>query len=242
MNEAVYRAYRLLWQGLDLVFPPVCGGCGKPGRRWCEACNSSAERLRPPWCPSCGMPSPGGAVCDRCRQHPLRLSALRSWAFFSGSVRQALHRVKYRGDLPLAEALTVPMLETYRTHLDWSVDVVIPVPLSRQRRQARGYNQAALFALPFALALGASYRPAALRRVRHTQSQVNLSWQERQQNVSGAFAASASAVAGRSVLLVDDVVTTGATLNACASALLSAGAQTVYAFTAARAPLRSVTP
>ncbi len=242
MNGATYRAYRFFWRGLDLLFPPVCGGCGQPGARWCARCDAKAKRLAPPWCPSCGMPSPGGEICSRCREHPPALQAFRSWAFFDGPVRNALHRIKYRRDIALADALTLQMLKTYRAHLAWQVDAVLPVPLSRQRLQERGYNQAALFALPLALALGTSYRPAALRRVRHTRSQVELSWEQRQENVAGAFIAAPDDVSGKTILLVDDVITTGATLNACASALRSAGARTVYAFSVARTPLRSAAP
>jgi ComF family protein len=134
------------------------------------------------------------------------------------------------------------MLNAYRTYLNWEIDVVFPVPLSRRRLRERGYNQAALFALPLALGLNVPYRPKALRRVRHTRSQVDLSWGERRENVSGAFAASSDDVSGKTILLVDDVITTGATLNACASALLSAGARAVYAFSVARTPLRSAAP
>ena len=242
MNEAVYRAYRFLWQSLDLLFPPECGGCGRRGERWCARCDADAERLAPPWCPSCGMPSPRGEVCSRCREHPPAWQALRSWAFFGGPVRNALHRIKYHRDIALADVLTLQMLKTYRTHLTWQVDVVLPVPLSRRRLRERGYNQAALFALPLALALGVSYRPATLRRVRHTRSQVGLSWEQRQENVAGAFLASPHAASGKTVLLVDDVVTTGATLNACASALRSAGARRVYAFSVARTPPQSAAP
>ncbi len=113
--------------------------------------------------------------------------------------------------------------------------MVIPVPLSAKRLRERGYNQAAQFALPLALALGARYRPSGVRRIRHTVSQVKLSWQERQDNVTGAFYANPRLVAGQKILLIDDVVTTGATISACATALLDAGARNVYALSVARA-------
>ncbi len=188
------------------------------------------------------MPTPDGEICLRCREHPPVLQAFRSWAFFDGPVRNALHRIKYRRDIALADALALQMLKMYRTYLNWNVDVVLPVPLSSQRLRERGYNQAALFALPLALGLDVPYRPKTLQRVRHTRSQVDLSWGERRKNVAGAFAASSDGVSGKTILLVDDVITTGATLNACASALLAAGARAVYAFSVARTPLRSAAP
>ncbi len=181
------------------------------------------------------MPGAEDILCPRCETRPPVLKQLRSWAAFSGPLRRALHRIKYRRDMALADTLTVSLATFYRNALQWHLDMVIPVPLSARRRKERGYNQAALFALPFALALRLPYRPRALERIRHTRSQVDLSWRERQQNVAGAFRAVPKHVAGKDVLLMDDVATTGATLNACAAALHEAGARAVYALTVARA-------
>ncbi len=181
-------------------------------------------------------------VCRRCREHPPAFEQLRSWALFEGPVRAALHRIKYRRDLPLADALAASLVGLYRSTLQWHLDMVVPVPLSARRRRERGYNQASLFAFPLALALRLPYRPAALERRRHTRSQVDLSWRERQQNVAGAFQAHPAAVSGKSILLVDDVATTGATLNACAAALQAGGARSVYALTVARAVARFAKP
>jgi len=237
-----YAAYRAVWRGVDWLFPPVCGGCGSPGARWCAECAAQTRRLTPPWCPRCGEPAPGAALCRRCQELPPAFEQLRSWALFEGPVRAALHRIKYRRDLPLADALAASLVELYRSTLQWHLDMVVPVPLSAQRRRARGYNQAALFAFPLALALGLSYRPAALERTKHTRSQVDLSWRERRRNVAGAFQANPAAVSGQHILLVDDVATTGATLNACAAALQAGGARSVYALTVARAVARFAKP
>ncbi len=117
----------------------------------------------------------------------------------------------------------------------WAVDLVIPVPLSPGRSVERGYNQAALLARPLALFTGLDYRPKGLVRCRETRSQVGLSLSERRLNVAGAFQANPSMVSGRSVLSVDDVTTSGTTLQACAEALLAAGAKNVFALTLARA-------
>ncbi len=156
----------------------------------------------------------------------------------AGSVRKALHRLKYHRDLALAETLAGELLALVRA-LGWQVDAVVAVPLGKARQQARGYNQAALLAFPLALGLGVPYAGKALARVRETRSQVNLSAEERQRNVAGAFAVvQADAVKGKNILLVDDVMTTGATLGAAAAALKAGGAHRVFAVTVARAVLR----
>jgi len=229
-----YHLYRWFWNGLDLLYPPVCGGCGRAGLRWCEDCCHKAVTLPEPLCELCGLPRRTSGVCTACRSAPPPYRALRSWLVFEGPFRKALHRLKYRRDVGLGDALAA-LLAEYASGLNWPVDLITPVPLSKKRLQERGYNQVALIARPLSLALGWRYTPRALARLRETASQVGLSAEERRKNVSGAFKADASRVGGRTILLVDDIATTGATLAACAQALLVAGASDVYALTAARA-------
>ncbi len=163
----------------------------------------------------------------------------RAWAPMTGIVRKAVHRLKYRRDLALAETLAGELLSLVQA-LGWQVDAVVPVPLGQARYRARGYNQAALLAFPLALGLGVPYDGKALARVRETRSQVNLSAEARRRNVARAFGVvQAQAVRGKVVLLVDDVMTTGATLDAAATALKAVGARQVFAVTVARAVLRS---
>jgi ComF family protein len=158
---------------------------------------------------------------------------LRSWAIFGDRLRQAIHRLKYKGDLALGDVLSRPMIDSLR-QWKWQVDLVTPVPIGLARLAERGYNQAALLARPIAWGLGWPYHSDGLYRVRETRSQVGLSLDERQQNVKDAFRARSKYVAGKSVLVVDDVTTSGATLKACAAALLEAGADQVYGLTLAR--------
>jgi ComF family protein len=167
---------------------------------------------------------------------PPHYLALRSWAAFGGKVRNALHRLKYRRDVSLGEALSRP-LSDYLQQLEWPIDLVLPVPLGTQRLAERGYNQAELLARPLALASGVRFRTNALWRSRETRSQVGLSANLRRENVAQAFRARPECVEGRKVLIVDDVTTSGATLDSCATALLDAGAQAVYGLTMARAVL-----
>lgn len=176
--------------------------------------------------------------CLGCRQTPPNFTAARAWAAFQGPLRIALHRLKYQRDLALGEALSRPMIAMLSV-LGWPVDLVVPVPLSKPRRAARGFNQAALLALPLALASKLPYHPRTLCRSQDTRSQVGLTVAQRKANVADAFQADGRLASGKSVLIVDDVTTTGLTLDACAQALKTAGAYQVFALTLARTVLES---
>jgi ComF family protein len=149
-------------------------------------------------------------------------------------LRNALHRLKYNRDIALGEILAREMIHTLSLTA-WKVDLVAPVPISLSRRSERGYNQAALLARPIALYYGLGYRPKALVKSRETRSQVGLTVEERKANVNGAFFAEQRIVKGKNILVVDDVTTSGATLNACAQVLRLAGAKEIYCLTLARA-------
>jgi ComF family protein len=153
---------------------------------------------------------------------------------FDGILKEGFHKLKYRGDIGLGESLSRPLVKLYR-NLGWEVDLTTPIPISRERLARRGYNQSALIALPFALAAGISYRPGSLVRNRETPSQVGLSAEVRRQNLKGAFLSSSKAVQGKKILVIDDVTTTGATLEEAAKTLVEAGAAAVYCLTVARA-------
>ncbi len=142
--------------------------------------------------------------------------------------------MKYRGNRAFGEALAVQMADFFQS-LDWQADMIIPVPLGRKRMQERGYNQVALVAEPLAYAVDMAYSSKALWKARETRSQVGLNISERQQNVRDVYQADEKIVKGKSVILMDDVATTGSTILACTDALMSAGACEVYALTIARA-------
>ena len=234
-RRLLYQLYHIFWLGIDLLLPPTCGGCGTPGFRWCPQCRARVPRLPPPWCESCGRPVRSErSRCAACIAVPLRFKSLRSWSAFDSPVRPALHRLKYRHDLGLGEAL-VPQLATFAADFHWSVNMLVPVPLGSKRIKERGYNQAGLIGWPLSLALDIAYAPRALSRARETRSQVGLSRAERHENVRDAFRADKRLVNGRVILLVDDVATTGVTLSSCAEALYAAGARDVFALTVARA-------
>jgi competence protein ComFC len=237
-NRLAYHLYHLIWTSLDWLYPPTCGGCEQLGERWCQSCQQSVERMLGFICPICGQNQVDGKVCLRCLSTPPHYLALRSWAAFRGKIRNALHRLKYHRDVSLGEALSRPLFD-YLQQLGWSIDLIVPVPLGVQRLTERGYNQAELLSRPLALASGVRFRTNALWRSRETRSQVGLSANLRRENVAQAFRAETKYVAGQNVLIVDDVTTSGATLDSCATALLDVGAQAVYGLTMARAILGS---
>lgn len=188
-----------------------------------------------PICDRCGYPRDPHETCRNCHiPAHAPLAGVRSVAFFEGPLRSALHRLKYQRDISLADTLAEWLCAAWQT-LRLPGDTVTPVPLSAQRLRERGYNQAGLLAHAFAELAGLRYAPAALMKIRHTQSQVELTAAARRANVAQAFEADACHCAGRSFILVDDVCTTGATLLSAADALRAAGATQVWGFTLGRA-------
>ncbi len=225
--------YRWIWASLDWLYPPRCAGCDQPGSRWCVKCQREVRRLDPPLCPTCSQPVSISGKCSHCRISNPCIQRVRAWGEFGGALRRAVHALKYRRNLALGECLA-SHLGDLLVEEGWQVDLIVPVPLSSSRLRTRGYNQAALLAYPLSLAMGISYRPKVLMRTRETQTQVGLSVASRRANVQGAFAADPS-VAKKRVLVIDDVITTGATLHECASALMQSGAKEVYGMALARA-------
>jgi ComF family protein len=233
-GNLAYNAYHLLWVGLDWLFPPNCGGCGSKGTRWCEDCLSDSQLIGNQCCEICGDVTVLAGVCARCQGQMPLCSQVRSWAVYKGPVRNMVHRLKYKGDISMGEALVKPMVADLQ-RIGWAFNMVIPVPLSLARTVERGYNQAALIARPIAIELQVSYQAKVLQKVRDTRSQVGLSYTERQNNLVDAFTVDVEKVRGKNVLLVDDVTTSGTTLNECARMLMLAGAEKVYGYTFARA-------
>jgi ComF family protein len=171
-----------------------------------------------------------------CRVQPLQIDGIRSVAVYEGTLRDAIHAYKYSHMHGLAEPLGALLAGFWRAS-GLPADVIVPVPLHKRRVRERGYNQSALLAKVLGREVGLPVLSDGLRRDRYTISQVRLGWQERRANVADAFSCADQGFAGRSVLLVDDVCTTGSTLEACSLALRSGGARKVWALTVARAQL-----
>jgi ComF family protein len=234
-----FKAYRLLWTGVDWLFPPSCGGCGKFGTRWCSECGRSVNIIVPPICKKCGQRSKE-ELCISCQTSTPKYKSLRSWAYFDDNVRNAIHNLKYNRDICLGDVFAIPMINLLKNQ-QWEIDLIAPVPLGLARFAERGYNQSSLLAIPIALNLGIHYNSKAIARIRETKSQVDLPFELRKQNVKGAFTANRDLVDGKTVLIVDDVATSGATLDACSEALMSNGADKVYGITLTRSKFVSST-
>jgi ComF family protein len=217
---------------LELLYPPRCAACGEAveSEPFCAICAEAVDPV-PPGCARCGQPGPE-ALCGACRAAPPAFDAVRAAGLMGGPLADAIHAFKYRGRPALARPLGAWLAA--RVPLEPGA-VVVSVPLARGRRRERGYDQAALLADGVARGAGGRKRlRAALRRVREAPPQVGRTREERARNVAGAFEASA-AVSGRDVVLVDDVVTTGATADAAAAALRRAGARSIVVVALARA-------
>lgn len=219
---------------INLVFPPRCVACGAWGNWFCAACRAAVHPLPDPCCSHCGRPLRRVGFCKRCQELDSHLEAIRSTSAHRQPLSRAIHAFKYSGLSMLAEPLADMLLATWRV-APVACELIVPVPLHPARIRERGYNQSALLARVLGRCLGIPTAEDVVRRVRDTKPQVGLSRPERLQNMAGAFALQLSLTGSPHILLVDDVCTTGATLEACAEVLLQAGAGSVRALTLARA-------
>jgi ComF family protein len=219
---------------LDLVFPQRCLGCGEEGELLCKACLKTLPRIFPPVCPRCSRPQASEILCPACSNWHTSIDCIRSPLKFDGLVRKAIHEFKYKNLRSLDEPLA-GLLKEYFYRYPLPVEVVVPVPLHPQRLRERGYNQSELLARKFAALFHFPLNVSALKRTSFNKPQVKTeSLRERRQNVQGCFSCTSKDLANKQVLLIDDVSTSGATLDACALALKTSGAGQVYALVAAR--------
>lgn len=225
--------------GVDLIFPPACASCGAAGYRICPRCAQLVMPTPVTLCQRCGRVREAAvdhcSACADAAVFPLR--RVRAAALHLSPLRDWIHLLKYEGRRDLAPLLARYMVAAF-DRPDWAeiaphVDAIAPVPLHAERLRERGYNQAELLATGICRQRHLALRVDLLRREKLTRSQVGLNAVERKANVEDAFIAS-PACQGVRLLLIDDVYTTGATLCACASAALAAGAVEVYALTLAQ--------
>lgn len=228
---------------LDGLYPPHCPSC-KTGvaahGHLCGPCFRDIHMIAAPFCAQCGVPFAvhmgSEALCPDCLDHVRSYKAARSALVYGEVVGILVKQLKYNDQLQGLGRFSQWMAAAVQAQAG-EVDVVVPVPLHWRRLLGRYYNQAAWLAYGLADQLQLPCQPQWVRRVRHTPPQARLSREERQRNMKRAFAVPASrhaAVAGKRILLVDDVMTTGATIEACADALKDAGAGDIYAVTLAR--------
>jgi ComF family protein len=230
VTTVLARASRLT---ADLLFPPRCALCGRGGRFICESCIAALPAAAGARCQRCWVPVRGRGSCRHCLESPPAFASLQSAFVMTAGARALAHQLKYDGMTALAEPMADLIVEALAP---FEADVVVPVPLHRGRERRRGYNQAAALAKGIGRRCAVPVGARAVRRVRDTAPLAKaMSRDERRAIVTGAFAAwDAGSVEGRRVLLVDDVATTGATLDACARAALDAGAASVWCVTWAR--------
>lgn len=243
-----------VWGGVDrsvrsliaLFFPPRCGVCvmlleADSGGGICPTCTAAMRHVPEPRCIQCGQPFPDSASaehrCMRCLKDPPHFDRVRSVFVYEEPVQSAILDFKFHG----RSGLRFFFSETLLTESDIlseaprRLDAIVPVPLHRFKLIERGYNQTALLAEELSRAVGVRVERTGLRKVRRTPPQSSLPREERERSLRGAFQAERGRFDGRRILMVDDVMTTGATLSECARTLKAAGAARVEAVTVARA-------
>nr|PZN87791.1 MAG: ComF family protein [Pseudomonadota bacterium] len=224
-------------QGIaDIIVPPTCLNCRKMlavHDALCGPCWRSVKFIRPPVCDRLGIPLPfdigGPAISAQAEANPPEYDRARAAAHYDGVLRDLIHRLKY-GDSHIARRLLGRWLAQAGAELLRDADLIVPVPLDRWRLLKRRFNQAAILAHELHRLTGVAWDPLILKRMRRTESQVGLTRDQRKRNVQGAFAVDperAAAIQSKAIVLVDDVITTGATAEACARTLKRAGAARV---------------
>jgi ComF family protein len=234
MRAGVSSLLSVAWRRtLDLLFPPRCVGCRSFGSFLCPRCLATMPRARPPRCPVCWMPGAGG-VCRRCHADPFAFEAARCPFVYDGAAREAVHALKYQGVSAVADVMARTMAECLE---EWAppAAALVPVPLTGARQRSRGYNQSETLARELSRLSGLPVATGVLIRRRSAPPQARAADEAaRRANVADAFAVRQRGPVAGPLLLVDDVMTSGATLDACARALRRAAHGPVYALTFSR--------
>jgi ComF family protein len=221
------------YNALDWLFPPICLGCGEEGVFICPDCFSKIYLIPQDVCSYCGSYTSKSGRCANCFGKVLPYEAYRGFAFYDGVIRKGIHHLKYQNDLTIGRYLA-KILKTVYDRAGWVVDLIVPIPIGEKKMEERGYNQAERLARPLSDLLNLPMIPEALIRINEISSQVGLNQTERRENVRQAFVAKANLVRGKCVLLVDDVFTSGATMEAASTELKQAGASKVFCLTVAK--------
>ena len=222
---------------LELIYPPHCLVCREAGDDYlCAQCIEEIDLIEPPYCRKCGIPCESH-FCRDCREREFAFEFSCSAGAFDGVLREAIFALKYQARIVMADPLADLMVRCFpQTHLAKAVDVVVPIPIHHSRFVERGFNQAEELARRFCKRVSLPLEVDALYKPGNTAHQVSLPRRKRMVNMKGAFAVkNANALTGKRVLLIDDVFTTGSTLDEAARILKANGAAQVYAYTLAKA-------
>jgi ComF family protein len=232
---------------VSVVFPAPCRVCGATLTSAsripiCEECLAGFQKIEEPMCQCCGRPFVSAVaaqaiqpLCRLCRTNFFAFERARSWAIYDDELTSAILLLKYEQVTRLGHWFASRLAELVSRQENWKLDIVVPVPLHAERQRERGYNQAELIARPLSRLLGLRFEPRVLVRTKPRPSRLILSRSERWASVRGAYSTREGLrVDNQRVLLVDDVVTTGATLDTCTRALKRAGAATVLGLTVGR--------
>jgi ComF family protein len=233
MGLSISGTARAAWRaGLAALLPQDCLLCGQPSgdALLCPDCHAGLPRPSDPRCPVCALPAPGGAICGACLRQPPAFDATVAAFVYAFPVDKLVQQLKFSHRLAIADFLAAALADAGLPR----ADALVPVPLSPRRLQERGFNQAAEIARALGRIRSLPLAPTACRRQLETPPQSSLPWKERQRNVRGAFACDVD-VSGKTVIVVDDVMTTGATLGELARVLKGRGAARVVNCVAARA-------
>jgi competence protein ComFC len=233
----------LLGDFLDFIYPPFCGICGHRLRgeekNICQNCWRSLTTIEEPFCQRCGLPlDSAGPVCSICQTRQHLFSFARALGPFDKHYQRIIHLFKYRHRRSLAEPLAEVLASMVRRDRRFAaMEAIVPIPLHPAKARARGYNQSELMAARLARKTGLKLENDLLLRVKNTSSQSGLGLVERNRNVRDAFRVKdPQAISAKRLILLDDVLTTGATADACTEALLRAGVEEVCVLTVARTP------
>jgi competence protein ComFC len=233
----LYKKPTIVWSALNFLFPPFCCYCGVLGYELCPECMVAVKTMdQNNLCPICGDFSIKHKICSECQNRKPFFDQLRSWGVYSGVLREVIRKIKFNRGLGLLGYFANPSIELIKS---WNIEIdhIVPVPLGKTRRHSRGYNQAELIAKPISIGMHIPYKTKALSRIKETSSQVGLNANEREANVLDAFEADLAINQNKSILVIDDITTTGSTVNECAKALRKAGAKNVFCYTLARTPI-----
>lgn len=219
---------------VDFFFPRRCVGCGKIGDFICPGCRQKIPRILRPICQRCGKPESSGNLCSACWGQKTEIDGIRSVFRFEGVIRQAIHELKYRNLRSISACLAMLMAD-YLQNNPVNGEVLVSVPLHPRRLRERGYNQSSLLAQELGKLIAMPVIDGSLCRLKDSLPQARTKAIEgRRENVKGAFICKDEELKTKKAILIDDVCTSGATLEACAVALKAGGAISVTGLTLAR--------